>query len=92
MTHMIHQPDPRFDLMFERNVDVTPEQVWAAWTIPAHIKEWFTPAPWKTMECELDLRTGGFFLTVMRSPEGREFPNSGCYLKITPSILDKESR
>ena len=39
MTHMIHQPDPRFDLMFERNVDVTPEQVWAAWTIPAHIKE-----------------------------------------------------
>ena len=44
------------------------------------------------MECELDLRTGGFFLTVMRSPEGREFPNSGCYLKITPSILDKESR
>jgi len=85
MTHLTHQPDPRFDLMFERIVDVTPEQVWAAWTTPAHIKEWFTPAPWKTVDCELDLRPGGIFRTVMRSPEGQEFPNIGCYLEIIPN-------
>jgi uncharacterized protein YndB with AHSA1/START domain len=58
------------------------ELVWLAWTTPEHIKKWFTPAPWKTVECELDLRPGGAFKTVMQSPEGQKFPNTGCYLEI----------
>ncbi len=77
-----HQPDPKLDLVFERIVDVAPELVWAAWTTPAHIKHWFTPAPWKTVDCEIDLRPGGLFRTVMQSPEGQDFPNLGCYLEI----------
>lgn len=44
--------------------------------------KWFTPAPWKTVDCELDLRPGGAFCTVMQSPEGEEFPSAGCYLEI----------
>jgi uncharacterized protein YndB with AHSA1/START domain len=59
--------------------------VWAAWTKPEHIKKWFTPAPWTTIDCEIDLRPGGIFRTVMRSPEGQEFPNAGCYLEIVPN-------
>jgi len=43
---------------------------------------WFTPAPWTTVDCEIDLRPGGIFRFVMRSPEGQEFPNIGCYLEI----------
>src|SRR6185503_7879074 len=58
------------------------ELVWRAWTSPEHIKKWFTPAPWSTVECEIDLRPGGIFRTVMRSPEGQDFPNLGCYLEI----------
>ncbi len=34
------------------------------------------------MDCEIDLRPGGIFRTVMRSSEGQEFPNVGCYLEI----------
>ena len=34
------------------------------------------------MDCEIDLRPGGMFRTVMRSPEGQEFANLGCYLEI----------
>ncbi|MBA2486580.1 MAG: SRPBCC family protein [Nitrospira sp.] len=82
MTRAIHQSDPRLDLVLERIVDVPPELVWAAWTTPEHVKHWFTPAPWKTVECEIDLRPGGLFRTVMRSPEGQDFPNDGCYLEI----------
>jgi uncharacterized protein YndB with AHSA1/START domain len=85
MPRLIHQSDPMLDLALERIVDVSPELVWAAWTTPEHVKQWFTPAPWKTVDCEIDLRPGGIFRTVMRSPEGEEFPNLGCYLEIIPN-------
>lgn len=74
--------NPELDLVLERFVDVPHELVWAAWTKPEHIKKWFTPVPWQTVECEIDLRPGGLFRTVMRSPEGNDFPNIGCYLEI----------
>ena len=77
-----HRPDPRLDLVLERIVDVPRELVWLAWTTPEHVKKWFTPSPWTTVDCEIDLRPGGIFRTVMRSPEGKEFPNVGCYLEV----------
>jgi uncharacterized protein YndB with AHSA1/START domain len=77
--------DPKLDLVLERVVDVSPELVWLAWTRPEHLKQWFTPAPWSTVECEIDLRPGGVFRTLMRSPEGEEHPNFGCYLEIVPN-------
>jgi uncharacterized protein YndB with AHSA1/START domain len=82
MTPLRYQPDPRLDLVLERIVDVPPELVWKVWTSPEHLKPWFTPAPWQTVDCEIDLRPGGMFRTVMRSPEGQEFPHIGCYLEI----------
>ncbi len=79
---MTHQTDPKLDLVLERIVDVPPRLVWAAWTTPEYVKKWFTPTPWQTIDCEIDLRPGGIFRTVMRSPEGQEFPNTGCYLEV----------
>lgn len=78
----IPEPDPRLDLLFERIIDVPPQFVWKAWTTPELLKQWFTPAPWTTVDCEIDLRPGGLFRTVMRSPQGNDFPNTGCYLEI----------
>lgn len=74
--------DPDLDLVLERTVDAPPEKLWAGWTRPEYLKEWFTPAPWKTIDCTIDLRPGGMFRTVMRSPENQDFPNEGCYLEI----------
>ena len=79
---VVPRPDPRLDLVLERVVDVPPERVWDAWTRPEHVKAWFTPAPWSTVDCEIDLRPGGIFRTVMRSPEGEEHDSAGCYLEI----------
>jgi len=81
----IPQPDPKLDLVLERVIDVPPELVWAAWTRPEHLSRWFTPAPWSVADCEIDLRPGGLFRTVMRSPDGHDFPNVGCYLEIVPN-------
>jgi uncharacterized protein YndB with AHSA1/START domain len=79
------KPDPKLDLVLEREVDVPRELVWTAWTKPEHLSKWFTPAPWTVADCEIDLRPGGIFRTVMRSPEGKEFPNIGCYLEVIPN-------
>jgi uncharacterized protein YndB with AHSA1/START domain len=84
MNQSVIKPDPKLDLVLERVVDVRSELVWAAWTQPEHLKQWFTPAPWSTVASEVDLRPGGIFHNVMRSPEGEDFPNTGCFLEIIP--------
>ncbi|MES2880390.1 MAG: SRPBCC family protein [Pseudomonadota bacterium] len=82
MTDTLHHPDPQLDLVLERTVDIAPPLLWAAWTRPEHIKHWFTPAPWQTVGCEIDLRPGGLFQSVMRAPNGQEQTHTGCYLEI----------
>lgn len=75
--------NPELDLVLERVVDVRPELVWKAWTEPEHLKQWFTPKPWETVDCEIDLRPGGVFSTTMQSPEGERMPaDPGCYLEV----------
>lgn len=76
--------DQELDLVLERVVDVPRELVWRAWTTPEHLVHWFAPKPWTTVECKIDLRPGGIFRTVMRSPEGQEFPGNGCVLEVIP--------
>jgi uncharacterized protein YndB with AHSA1/START domain len=85
MTSKPFTPDPALDLVLERTIDVPPALVWKAWTVPEHVCKWFCPAPWTVSECQIDLRPGGLFRTVMRSPEGEAFPNVGCYLEVVPN-------
>ena len=72
----------RLDLTLTRLIDVPRALVWKAWTTPEHLKQWFTPKPYETVDCEIDLRPGGVFRTVMRSPDGNEFPMVGIYLEV----------
>lgn len=83
MTHpIVYTPNPKLDLVLERIVDVPRELVWRAWTVPEHVKKWFTPRPWTTVECDIDLRPGGIFRFVMQSPEGKKFSHLNCYLEV----------
>ena len=77
-----HQPDPALDLLLERVIDSPPALAWRAWTQPDELKKWFTPRPWQTVGCEIDLRPGGIFRTVMRSPDGQEMDNAACILEV----------
>lgn len=70
------------EVVITRVLDAPRELVWEAWTMPEKLLPWFCPLPWKTIACEIDLRAGGIFRTVMQSPEGQQFPNNGCYLEI----------
>lgn len=84
MTTPLLRPDPKLDLVLERDIDVPVDLVWKAWTTPEHVRQWFVPKPWTITACEIDLRPGGVFSSTMRSPEGDEFPNIGCYLEVVP--------
>ena len=77
--------DSRLDLALERFVDVPRERVWKALVEPEQVKQWFAPAPWKIVECQIDLRVGGRFHFVMQSPEGVNTPHTGCYLEVIPN-------
>jgi uncharacterized protein YndB with AHSA1/START domain len=82
---LVLKPDPKLDLVLERDIDVPVDLVWKAWTTPEHIKYWFVPRPWTITDVKMDLRPGGIFSTIMRSPDGQEFPNNGCYLEVVPN-------
>lgn len=81
---IVPEPDSKLDLVLERVIDVAPELVWTVWTEPQHLKVWFTPRPWTVSDCTIELRPGGIFHTVMRSPEGEDYPSTGCFLDVAP--------
>lgn len=83
-----YTPNPELDLVLERTIAVAPAKVWAAWTDPALIVQWFTPAPWKTAAADVDVRPGGRFRITMESPDGEQYPNNaGCFLVVEPERL-----
>jgi uncharacterized protein YndB with AHSA1/START domain len=74
--------DPTLDIVLDRVVPVPVSHLWKGWTHPETLMKWFCPLPYLTVECDLDLRRGGGFRTVMQSPEGDRFDNTGCFLEI----------
>jgi uncharacterized protein YndB with AHSA1/START domain len=74
--------DPKFDLKIERTIDVPPRLVFEAWTKPEHLMHWFVPKPWSLASAEVEVKAGGKFNFVMKSPEGQEMPNFGCMLEV----------
>jgi uncharacterized protein YndB with AHSA1/START domain len=70
------------ELVLTRIIDAPREKVFGAWTDPELLKQWFSPLPYTTPVAELDVRSGGANLIVMRSPEGNDMPNRGVYLEV----------
>lgn len=73
-----------YELKLERVIDAPLEKVWRCWTEPTLLEQWFCPKPWHVTDAKIDLRYGGEFSSVMRGPEGEEFPNIGVFLAVEP--------
>ena len=71
---------------FRRFVKAPPALVFRAWTEPAALREWWGPADWTLIVCEIDLRVGGRYRLVHRSPDGQLHGGSGEYLEIEPGV------
>jgi uncharacterized protein YndB with AHSA1/START domain len=78
----VTENDSARELVLQRIIHAPREKVYAAWTQPELLQQWFAPKPWTTPIVKLDLRPGGSSLIVMRAPDGSDFPNRGVYLEV----------
>lgn len=74
--------NPKLDLIFERTTQLSPTQIWKAWTDPKTLMLWFCPKPWKVTDCRVELYSGGEFYTLMQGPAGEILPNHGSFLEV----------
>ena len=71
-----------------RVFDTPRELVFKAWTDPRLVAEWWGPKCFTTPVCEMDVRPGGAYRIVMRSPDGVDYPLKGVYRDVrAPSLL-----
>lgn len=73
------------ELVIVRLFDAPRALVYKVWTDPEHVKQWWGPKPFTNPVCEIDLKPGGRFHYVMRSPDGMDFPMLGTYIEIVPN-------
>ena len=73
-----------FDLSFQRIVAPSANDLYGGWTRPELLVRWFTPAPWRTTEAEVDAVPGGISRTVMCGPDGERNEGIGCVLEAVP--------
>ena len=79
-----------FDVHVEREFDAPIERVWAAWTVPDDLREWWGPAGFTCPHAEVDLREGGRIFVTMRAPDewgGLEYPSTWNITTIEPPRL-----
>lgn len=73
------------ELILTRIINAPREKLFRAWTEAELLKQWFAPKPWTTPKAELDVRSGGASLVVMRGPDGKDMPCPGVYLEVVPN-------
>ena len=75
--------DPYRVLVVTRSFAAPRSRVFRAFTDRNEVKQWFGPEGFAISACAMDLRVGGAYRIVMRSPEGREHTVRGVYQEIS---------
>jgi uncharacterized protein YndB with AHSA1/START domain len=72
-------------LTLKRRYKAPPAKVFAAWTDPKKIAQWFGPPGVKSVAAECDLRAGGPYKIVAFSYNGEKHQVGGVYREIVPN-------
>src|SRR5262245_64936028 len=70
------------ELIFTRIFDAPRELVFAAWTDPQHLAQWWGPQGFTTTIHEMDVRPGGVWRLTMHGPDGRDYRNRIVTLEV----------
>ena len=73
-------------LVLEREFTAPVERVFDAWTRPELLAQWFGPEEFVVDRTDLDLRIGGEYEIVIRSPAGDVIRHFGSYLDISEPV------
>jgi uncharacterized protein YndB with AHSA1/START domain len=69
-------------IVMSRMFDAPREVVWAAFTDPKHVVNWYGGHGFSNPVCEMDVRPGGLWRHVMRTPDGNEFAMTFVFLEV----------
>jgi uncharacterized protein YndB with AHSA1/START domain len=69
-------------IVISRVFDAPRELVFAAFTDPKHVAQFWGPKLTTNSACKVDLRLGGKFRVEMRGPDGANYPCTGVYREI----------
>ena len=72
-------------LEISRVIEAPRDRVYAAWTDPEQLKQWFGPENVKTRELVADARVGGTFRWDIINSEGEEMTMRGEFRELQPS-------
>jgi uncharacterized protein YndB with AHSA1/START domain len=73
--------DPR-SIVAVRVFDAPREMVFAAWTDPKHLSQWWGPDGFTTTTRAFEFKPGGVWRFVMHGPDGRDYQNRITYEEI----------
>lgn len=62
-------------IVIERDLDAPRELVFAAFTDPKHLAQWWGPDGFTTTTSRFEFRKGGVWRFVMHGPDGRDYQN-----------------
>lgn len=71
-------------LTLRRRLNASTAKVYAAWTEPSQLMQWMHPFDTVCIHAQADVRVGGRFRVIMRSPDGEDHDVSGEYLEVVP--------
>jgi uncharacterized protein YndB with AHSA1/START domain len=74
-------------LTLKRRLNAEPAKVWAAWTDPEKIAQWFGPSETRedSVRAELDVRVGGRFRASFNTADGEYHEVGGVYREVVPN-------
>jgi uncharacterized protein YndB with AHSA1/START domain len=78
------KPNDALVLRLSRSFAAPRERVFRAFTAPTQLAKWWGPKGFTVPACTMDVRAGGAWHTVMRSPEGKVHILSGVYRELIP--------
>ena len=70
------------EIIQSRLLDAPREMVFAAWTDPKQIVQWWGPRGFTTTSGDMSVTPGGTWRFVMHGPDGRDYKNKIIYIEV----------
>lgn len=79
------------EIVLSRVIDAPRDLVFAAWSDPKHLPQWFGPKGFKIETKEIDVREGGRWRFDMIAPDGTIYPNRMRFRRIEkPRLIEAD--